>query len=116
MNDQTPQMPATPDGAASVLTVRLEHIGDETTLCWNCPTVYSMAADQCPSCCATNANHDLESAQMEMKDKVHIDHDWKFQDDSFDHEFGTERVYHWQCERCGATREMESADYHDDGF
>jgi hypothetical protein len=47
-------------------------------------------------------------------DKVDFDHDWKFQDDSFDHEFGTERVWYWQCERCGVTREMEPGDYYDD--
>ena len=53
---------------------------------------------------------------MDIADKSHIDHDWKFQDDSFDHEFGTERVHYWQCERCGAMREMEAADYDDDGL
>lgn len=29
------------------------------------------------------------------------DHEWEFQDDSFDHEFGTERVYSWVCNKCG---------------
>lgn len=29
------------------------------------------------------------------------DHEWKFNDDSFDHEFGTERIHSWQCEKCG---------------
>ena len=48
---------------------------------------------------------------MECDDNSRIDHDWKFQDDSFDHEFGTERVHYWRCERCGAiTWEMEDSD------
>lgn len=84
--------------------------------CWHCNKWYPITKAQCPNCCATNPNVDLESATMESDDNSHIDHDWKFQDDSFDHEFGTERVHYWQCERCGATREMEAADYHDDGL
>lgn len=43
-----------------------------------------------------------------------IDHEWEFVDDSFDHEFGTERVHYWRCSRCDATREMEAGDYDDD--
>lgn len=39
------------------------------------------------------------------------DHEWKFRDDSFSHEFGTERVHYFECEICGATREAEDADY-----
>jgi hypothetical protein len=42
------------------------------------------------------------------------DHEWEFQDDSFDHEFGTEVVHYWLCTKCEATREMESGDYYDD--
>lgn len=49
---------------------------------------------------------------MEVSDpKRYIDHDWKFQDDSFDHEFGTEQAHYWACSRCGATRDMEAGDY-----
>lgn len=115
MTDQIQTPSITPAGAASASTDVLEPTVD-TTLCWNCNTVYAMTAEQCPGCCATNANNDHASARMEMADKSHIDHDWKFQDDSFDHEFGTERVHYWQCERCGAMREMEAADYDDDGL
>ena len=115
MNDQTQPTSTTPAGAASALTDVLEPTA-ETTLCWNCNTVYAMTAEECPGCCATNANYDLASAQMEMADKSHIDHDWKFQDDSFDHEFGTESVHYWLCERCGAMREIEAADCDDDGL
>lgn len=39
------------------------------------------------------------------------DHDWKFRDDSFDHEFGTERIWYWECATCGETRDMEPDDY-----
>jgi len=39
------------------------------------------------------------------------DHSFEFQDDSFDHEYGTERVHYFYCPECGATRGMEPADY-----
>lgn len=42
--------------------------------------------------------------------------DWKFQDDSFDHEFGCERVWYFVCEECGATRDFGPNDYGDSGF
>lgn len=38
------------------------------------------------------------------------DHEWIFQDESFDHEFGTERVWYWECSTCGVTREYEHED------
>lgn len=44
------------------------------------------------------------------------DHDWEFQDDSFDHEFGTERVHYFLCQKCQATRGMEAGDYHEHDF
>jgi len=47
-------------------------MNNETTLCWNCGTVYAMTADQCPGCCATNGNVDLASAQMEIMDSIAI--------------------------------------------
>jgi len=30
-----------------------------------------------------------------------LDHDYEWQDDSFDHEFGTEICGHWECINCG---------------
>lgn len=36
---------------------------------------------------------------------VECDHDWEFQDDSFDHEFGCEVIRYWQCAKCEATRD-----------
>ncbi len=38
------------------------------------------------------------------------DHDWEEQDDSFDHEFGTEQIYFNLCLRCLATTEVDSGD------
>jgi hypothetical protein len=39
------------------------------------------------------------------------DHDWKFCDESFDHEYGCERVHVWRCEKCDAEKPVTSADY-----
>lgn len=39
------------------------------------------------------------------------DHDWELQDDSFDHEYGTELVHYWRCIKCEATKDMEPGDY-----
>lgn len=41
------------------------------------------------------------------------DHDWRLQDDSFDHEFGTEIIRYWLCEKCGETKPTCSADFGD---
>lgn len=43
-----------------------------------------------------------------------FDHEWEFQQDSFDHEYGTERVHYWRCATCDETREMEPGDYDDE--
>jgi hypothetical protein len=84
------------------------------TLCWKCSKSYPATFDQCQHCCATNANVDLESAQAEMADASKISHEWEFQDDSFDHAFGTERVHYFRCGICNETRGMEPGDYCDD--
>jgi len=42
------------------------------------------------------------------------DHEWEFIDNSFDHEFGTERVHSWQCEKCGESRTKCPVDYNAD--
>jgi hypothetical protein len=39
------------------------------------------------------------------------DHDWHFQDDSFDHEFGTEVIHYWLCEKCGVTKPTCQSEY-----
>ena len=39
------------------------------------------------------------------------DHDWKEVDESFDHEFGTKRIYYMRCNLCDATRELAPGDY-----
>ena len=33
------------------------------------------------------------------------DHEWKYIDDSYDHEYGTEQCGHWECQVCGAIDE-----------
>ena len=73
----------------------------DTTLCWRCSAEYPASSLQCPACCAANANIDIDNACVEMADASRIDHDWRFHDDSFDHEFGVERSWHWECDRCG---------------
>ena len=72
-----------------------------TTLCWRCQAEYPASSLQCPACCASNANIDIDTASIEMDDASRIDHDWKFHDDSFDHEFGVEVIRYWECDRCG---------------
>jgi hypothetical protein len=42
------------------------------------------------------------------------DHDWKFVDDSFDHEFGCQQVHSFRCEKCDATKDAEPADHYDE--
>lgn len=85
----------------------------DTTFCWRCSAEYPASAIQCPACCASNANIDLDSAAVEMADSSKIDHDWQFHDDSFDHEFGTEAIRYWQCERCGHTGERNGCEITD---
>ena len=36
----------------------------ETTLCWNCPTVYPLVDRDCPHCHALNRNTDPQKAQF----------------------------------------------------
>lgn len=31
------------------------------------------------------------------------DHEWTHVDASFSHEFGTEQIHFWECEKCGET-------------
>ena len=46
-----------------------------------------------------------------------FDHDWKLQDESFDHEYGTEQVHFWRCAHCDETKDMEAGDYgYDDDY
>lgn len=69
----------------------------------------------CPRCNATNGNVNPEQAQIEVAgNSPQIDHDWEFQDDSFDHAFGTERIHYFQCKHCEATRPMAAGDYSDE--
>jgi hypothetical protein len=47
-------------------------------------------------------------------DGEEVEHDWKFEDQSFDHAFGTERIHCERCTKCGATRAAEPKDWPDD--
>lgn len=56
---------------------------------------------------------------MEAQDNVTpqdppaCDHEWVYQDDSFDHEYGTEVIRYWLCEKCGETKPFKSTDFGD---
>ncbi len=53
-----------------------------------------------------DCSHELRGQTVALLD-VECDHDWKVVDDSFDHEYGTERIVFERCELCGAEREHE---------
>lgn len=72
-----------------------------TTMCWRCLAEYPASSLQCPMCCAANANIDIDTAGAEMADESKISHDLVYFDDTIDHEFGVERSWHWECDRCG---------------
>ena len=42
------------------------------------------------------------------------DHEWNMVDDSFDHEYGTERIVFERCEKCDKEREHEPRTFDDD--
>lgn len=44
------------------------------------------------------------------------EHNWVFVDDSFSHEYGTETIVYWYCEKCSSTKEVEPGDYIIDDF
>lgn len=44
------------------------------------------------------------------------DHEWEHVDDSFDHEFGTEQVHSYVCEKCGATKPYEPETFGDEAI
>ena len=90
-----------------------------STMCWNCSKAYPPTADQCPHCCATNANVDLESAQIEMGDKSRIDHDWKFISDWYGDPGvinGTADCSRYECQRCGAVDNDREPPSYDDNY
>ena len=76
-------------------------MNERKTMCWRCLSDYPASAMQCPACCAANANIDIDKSAAEMSDESKIDHDWIYFDDTIDHEFGVERSWHWECDRCG---------------
>jgi hypothetical protein len=52
-----------------------------------------------------------EMSQIDVTPCEDDEHDWEFIDDSFDHEYGTERIHYWRCRECGITRNTEASDY-----
>lgn len=42
------------------------------------------------------------------------DHDWQVVDDSFDHEYGTEKIVFERCLKCDAERDYERPTFDDD--
>lgn len=46
-----------------------------------------------------------------METETECDHDWELQDDSFDHEFGTEKVVYWLCLCCDKTKDIQQGDF-----
>lgn len=46
-----------------------------------------------------------------MPEDEECDHDWQFRDDSFDHEFGTEKVHSWECSKCGISKPLSHGDH-----
>lgn len=49
----------------------------------------------------------------EAEEQEPCDHEWKFIDDSFDHEFGTEQIYYDECQKCGETRKCQGKEWYD---
>jgi hypothetical protein len=43
-----------------------------------------------------------------------LDHDLKYVDDSFSHEFGTEVRGHWECKNCGTVVDLPHGYYEED--
>jgi hypothetical protein len=71
-------------------------------------------ADQPPTHDMREADTILPARPSCQTDDGGFDHEWEFQDDSFDHEYGTERVHYWRCAHCDETRAMEAGDYDDE--
>ena len=44
------------------------------------------------------------------EEQENCDHDWKFRDDSFSHEFGVERIVYEECDKCSLTRPVQPRD------
>lgn len=44
------------------------------------------------------------------------DHEWQHEDDSFDHEFGTEQLHSSVCEKCGLTKPYEPETFGDEAI
>ena len=51
--------------------------------------------------------HDGWTPQPHIQEQPSVaetcDHEWEFIDYSFDHEWGCEQAYSWECQKCGET-------------
>jgi len=66
-------------------------------------SVFMQAVDHIERKCGNAST--VVDAHKALHDALVCDHDWKTEDQSFDHEFGTERVVFDQCQNCDETRE-----------
>jgi hypothetical protein len=56
-------------------------------------------------------NAPLHPCQLESGE---FDHEWEMHDETFDHDYGAERVHYWRCATCGETKEIGPGDHDDD--
>lgn len=73
--------------------------------CDDCAPEFSCWGDQTARCRKNVVEQSPEPADPEP-----CDHDWQIRDDSFDHEFGTEVVVCWECEKCGEQKPYRAGD------
>lgn len=53
----------------------------------------------------------LENPETKSDSEESCDHEWAAQDESFDHEFGTEVDIFWQCQKCLQEKPMLPSDF-----
>lgn len=63
------------------------------------------------NCCGASVLLGDMCSECKEHCEAECDHEWKFQDDSFDHEFGTERQHSYTCEKCGLNKPTAPHDY-----
>lgn len=63
-------------------------------------------------------NTQLRAELVALREELQkvCDHEWIHQDNSFDHEFGTEQVHSYLCEKCGLTKPYEPETFGDEAI
>lgn len=61
----------------------------------------------------SDCTHDLAGQTVDLTD-WECDHEWEVVDDSFDHEYGTEKIVFERCVLCDAEQEHECKSFDDD--